>query len=51
MYELVIEYNGVEQSVFADADRRLVELRRQRHARSLGVGEAIIREIKKDKKA
>jgi len=50
MYELVIEHNGVEEAVFANTDRRLVELRRQRHARALAVGEASIREMK-DKKA
>ena len=46
MYELVIEHNGAEKVVYAAEDKRLVELVRQRHARSLTVGEATIREAK-----
>ncbi|QJB55894.1 hypothetical protein [Pseudodesulfovibrio sp. zrk46] len=45
MYELVVEHNGVEELVFAHEDRRVVELRRQRHARALAPGEASIREM------
>ncbi len=51
MYELVVEYRGVETPVFAAEDKRVVELVRQRHVRSLTVGEAIIREMKTKKKA
>lgn len=52
MYELVIEHKGIETPVYAAEDQRLVELVRQRHARSLTVGEASIREMnKKPKKA
>ncbi len=46
MYELVIEYNGVEQIVFSAESKRIMELVRQRHVRSLTVGTAIIRESK-----
>ena len=51
MYELIISHNGVETSIFVDADERMVELRRQRHARALTDGEATIREFKAPKKA
>ncbi|MDC0336450.1 hypothetical protein OAN24_06125 [Pseudodesulfovibrio sp.] len=47
MFELVIENNDVEQIVYCAEDQRMVELRRQRHARSLAEGEASIREAKK----
>lgn len=47
MYELVIEHNGRQDVVFAGEDRRVVELVRQRHVRSLTPGEASIREAKK----
>lgn len=50
MYELVVDYLGVETPVFAGEDKRVVELVRQRHARSLTVGEAVIREMKAKKK-
>jgi len=50
MYELVIVNNGTEQVIYSDEDVRLVELMRQRHIRSLNVGEAVIREAKKAKK-
>ncbi len=50
MYELVIEHNGVEEPLFANTDKRLVELRRQRHVRSLTRGEAFVREMDKKKK-
>ncbi|CCH49683.1 hypothetical protein [Pseudodesulfovibrio piezophilus] len=46
MFELVIRNNGVERVVYSAEDVRLVELVRQRHARSLAVGEATIREAK-----
>lgn len=42
MYELVIENNGVVIPVFRDENERVVELMRQRHARSLTPGEARI---------
>jgi len=45
MYELVIEYRGVETSVFSHEDKRVVELMRQRHIRSLTPGDATIREM------
>ena len=47
MYELVISYAETEQVVFAAEDKRIVELVRQRHVRSLTVGEAAIRQSKK----
>ncbi|WP_319469543.1 hypothetical protein [uncultured Pseudodesulfovibrio sp.] len=47
MYELVVEHNGRELVVFIGEDKRVVELVRQRHARSLTPGEATIREAKK----
>ncbi len=47
MYEMVVEHNGVKTVVFAAEDKRIVELIRQRHVRSLAVGEATIREAKK----
>lgn len=52
MYQLVIERNGVERPVYVAEDRRMIELLRQRHARSLSEGEAIIRDFepKKGKK-
>lgn len=49
MFELVIEKNGVERVVYSAEDIRLVELMRQRHARSLAAGEATIREVEKKK--
>lgn len=45
MYVLVIENKGVETPVFVDEDKRMVELRRQRHVRALGEGEATVREF------
>ena len=51
MFELVVEYRGVETPVFAAEDRRVVELVRQRHVRSLTPGEAVIREMAAKKKA
>ena len=50
MYELVIEDRGVETPVYADEDKRVVELVRQRHVRSLTPGEATIREMAPKKK-
>jgi hypothetical protein len=50
MFELVIEYNGVEQIVFSGESRRIMELVRQRHVRSLCVGTATIREAAAKKK-
>jgi len=54
MFELVVEHEGVERVVFSGEDERIVELVRQRHARSWAVGEATIRKAqkaaKKDKK-
>lgn len=50
MYELVIEYNGVEQIVHSAEDKRMVELVRQRHFRSLTVGDATIRKAEKKSK-
>jgi len=47
MFELVIELNGVETSVYCAEDIRLVNLMLQRHFRSLTAGEATIREVKK----
>lgn len=49
MYQLVIEDNGVERPVFVAEDKRIVELRRQRHCRSLTSGEASVREFKPQK--
>jgi hypothetical protein len=46
MYELVIEHKGVEQVVFCAESKRVMELVRQRHVRSLTVGTAIVRESK-----
>lgn len=50
MFELVIEHKGREQVVYSGEDRRIVELVRQRHVRSLTNGEAAIREAKAAKK-
>jgi len=47
MFELVIEHDGETRAVYCAEDVRMVELKRQRHARSLAVGEATIREAKK----
>lgn len=47
MFELVIETNGKEKPVYCAEDERLVELVRQRHARSLTEGEATIRKAEK----
>ena len=47
MFELVVDLNGRVDVVFCDEDKRVVELVRQRHARSLAPGEATIREAKK----
>ena len=47
MYELVIAYADTEQVVFAAEDKRVVELVRQRHVRSLTVGEASVRQAEK----
>jgi hypothetical protein len=44
MFELVIERNGVEQVVYSDESRRMVDLVLQRHIRSLTAGTAYIRE-------
>ncbi|WP_419786404.1 hypothetical protein [Pseudodesulfovibrio sp.] len=49
MYELVIEHRGVKTPVFTHEDPRVVELMRQRHARSLTPGEATIHEISEKK--
>lgn len=49
MYELIIEDRGVERAVFAHEDKRVVELMRQRHIRSLTPGEASIREMPQPK--
>lgn len=49
MYVLVIENNGVETPVFVDEDKRMVELRRQRHVRALNEGEASVRDFKPKK--
>ncbi len=49
MYQLVINSNDTEKAIFVAEDRRLVELLRQRHARSLSEGEAIIRDFKPQK--
>lgn len=46
MFELVIQNNETEYVLYSDKDVRLVELMRQRHCRSLAVGEAVIRETK-----
>lgn len=45
MYQLIIDNNGKETPVYVAEDRRLVELVRQRHARSLTFGEAVIRDF------
>lgn len=44
MFELVIERNGVEQVVYSDESRRMVDLVLQRHIRSFTAGTAYIRE-------
>ncbi len=51
MFQLVIDNNGKEKPVYVAEDRRLVELVRQRHARSLTEGEAVIRDFKPTKAA
>ncbi|MEF2230058.1 MAG: hypothetical protein V3571_03950 [Pseudodesulfovibrio sp.] len=51
MYELVIEHRGVETPVYAAEDKRVVELVRQQHIRSLTPGEATIREMAAKKKS
>lgn len=51
MFELVIEHKGVQIVTYSAEDKRLVELVRQRHARSLAVGEATIRPAEKKAKA
>ena len=47
MFELVINDNDGERVIFASEDKRVVELMRQRHIRSLAVGEASIRNASK----
>ncbi|MGL1860896.1 MAG: hypothetical protein OCC46_00065 [Pseudodesulfovibrio sp.] len=51
MYELVIKHNDEEKPVYCAEDKRMIELRRQRHARSLAAGEVYIREFVNPKKA
>lgn len=49
MFELVIKNKDVETPVYVAEDKRMIELLRQRHARSLSEGEAIVRDFKPKK--